>query len=609
MSLISLISISIKFKFNLLLLFKIGGKVLSDVLEFVIWQGILWTCSHQLTYDLQENIEDMKDWKEMITYRKYLPLWSQLINSKREEYKEISKLIFNNFVKNLFEIIEHLDLSTKKRIYTGENNVDFYFSDPSLDVEPIRPENFQILYNLVQFYTDIFKDFPKDFLEENFTEWLELWLDDVIRLSIKYPLISGFIQILELIVTLMMRLDYNNESVFNQNPSMVRNLESLNFFIKTNIFVRSTQYSGELQVSCLSLIFQLPTPILKNLIHEIPPIFITGFTIGRGMLDLAHRALSCFERIIETLSTDPNTKRRVLEQVLPCLESYLSSQDTGDSEVKKMFHGKKTKFVNQQTTTSDTDLMRFKKRILWLLGYFDLDDAQLILSKFEPKLVRNHITNVFRVKLDTNEEKILQIFLDDSVDKICDLALTSSERSIRISACELLHGLAVYMIGKSLDGPDTLPIFPNICRSLIILGADKDETVRQLFEPLLKQIVHFFSRSDKILSPMTTVLIESLMTMISCQSNSSIQDLSAILLNEFLQWMNRQCDRVQRKSSPINLVDLFHSMRKMSLETDASRRMGATMAFNNIYRIIREDEEIVDVYWIYLLEVFATNFK
>lgn len=582
---------------------------MSDVLEFVTWQGILWTCSHQLTYDLRENIDDIRDWKEMITYKNYLPLWSQLINPMREDYKQIAKMIFNIFVKDLFEIINHLDLSTKKRTHSEEETENFYFSDPSLDIEPIRPENYQILYNIIQFYSDIFNELSAEFLEENFAEWLEFWLENAIKLSVKYPLVSGFLQILQLVATIMVKLSYTDEVLVRGTPIMMKNLESLSYFIKNDIFDRSIQYSGELQVSCLQLIFQLPTPILKTLIHEISPIFVIGFNIGRGFLPLAHHTLSCFERIVETLSDYQKTRRHIFEQVLPCLESYMSSQDTGDNEVKKMFRrGRKTKFTSHHTT-SDTDLMRFKKRILWLLGNFDMDEAQLILSKFEPKLVRNHITNVFKVKLDTNEDSILQIFLDDSVSKICELSLTSSERSIRISACELLHGLAIYMIGKSLDGPDTLPIFSEICRSLIILGADRDETVRQLFEPLLKQIVHYFSKSDKILSPMTTILIESLMAMISCQSNSSVQDLSAVLLNEFLRWMNRQCDRSQRKSSPLNLVDLFHEMRKMSLETDASRRMGATMAFNNIYRIIREDNDIVDIYWIYLLEVFSTNFK
>lgn len=577
-------------------------------MDHVIRQGILWTCSHQLTYDVQENYDNINDWKETVTYRSYLPLWNQLFKAAKREYKSIAEMIFDTFVKNLYEIIEKLDLSTRKRQHSDAQDVDYFFNNPLLDVEPVRPEEFQILYNLVQFYGDIFKVISDEFLMENFSEWMEHFLENTIRFSIQNPLVSGFLQILEIIVRTMEKLSYNDEVVVENDPMMMKNLEILNFFIRTTIFVRATQFSGELQIACLNLVFQLPTPILKNLIRELPPIFVIGFTTGRGVLSLAHSSLSCFERIIETLTDDSQSRQKLLQEVLPCLESFLSSQDSGNDEIRKMIkRGKKPHFIGH--STSESDLMRFKKRILWLLGNFDLDEAQLILSKFEPKLVRNFYTSVLEIRLATNENSFPQLYLDDSVWKICELALTSSERSSRIAACELLHGLAVYMIGRALEGSDTLPLWREICRSLFLLAADKDETIRQMFEPLLKQIVHYFSKSDKILSPLTKVLVETLMTMISCQSNSSVQDLSALLLNEFLRWMNRQCDSNQRRSSPINLVDLFLEFRKMSLETDESRRMGATMAFNNIYRIIREDEDIVDVYWIYLLEVFCTNFR
>ena len=232
-----------------------------------------------------------------------------------------------------------------------------------------------------------------------------------------------------------------------------------------------------------------------------------------------------------------------------------------------------------------------------------------MLSSFEEKLVRQHITNIFKVKLECQELASPVIFLDDVVEKVCQLALSSSERATKISACELLHGLVLYMMGKNLDGPATLPLWKDLGLNLIILGADKDQTVRQLFEPLLMQMMHFFSQPSKILSPMTTVMTESLLISICHHGNSGVQDLSARLLREFILWIDRSTDRNQRQASPVKLVDLFYEMRKMSIETDSSRRIGATLAFNNIYRIIREDEALINVYWIYLLDVFSTNFK
>lgn len=571
----------------------------------MIWQGVLWTCSHQLVYDLQDNLENVKDWKETITYRRYLPLWKLLLTADDANHQQISKMIHNHFIKDLFLIIDKLDLSTKKRKFhdeASEADQEFFFSDPSLDLEPVRAENFQILYNLVQFYGEVIDAQSIENLKNNFIEWLELWLEKSIQLSLKHPLVSGFLQLIEISIKVINRLDYASDA---ENFEVRKTIDPLSFYIKSMLLTRCQLMSGELQIACLQLIFQVPTVILQEYVTELSQIFIIGFSVGKSLLSVAHRALACFERIVDSLSEDPKTRRKILEQVLPCLETFLSSRDSGETDVKQFKRGKKT----IARTTVETDLMRFKKRILLFLGHFDPDEAQLVLSTFEQKLVRDHITEIFQIELQCDESTMPLIFLDNIVGRVCQLAVTSSERATKISACELLHGMVLYMMGKNLHGPETLPLWKDLCTNLIILGADKDQTVRQLFEPLLMQMMHFYSQPTNILSPMATSIVECLMTTICYRGNSGIQDFSARLLREFILWVNKIADREKRKSSPIKLVDLFTEMRKMSIETDASRRMGATLAFNNIYRVIREDDLLIDVYWLYLLDVFGTNFK
>lgn len=514
----------------------------------------------------------------------------------------MAKQIYSHFIKDLFLIIDKLDLSTKKRKFHDESvgtEKEFYFSDPGLDLEPVRAENYQILYNLVQFYDDVISSQTNEFLKENFIEWLDLWIENTIQLAMKHPLVSGFLHLIEIALKEVDRLEYASDI---ENEQVKKMMEPLSSFVKTMMIMRCQQMSGELQVACLQLIFQVPTTILNYHVPEMIPIFVIGFSVGQGMLNIANRALTCLDRLVDTNSESPKTRRQILEEVLPCLETYLSGRDGGETSVKD--YKKKLK-----VTAAETDLMRFKKRILSFLGNFDPDEAQLVLSKFEQKLVRDHITDVFRVRLECSGDSSPLIFLDEIVERICQLAMSSSERATRISACELLHCLVLYMMGKNLESSATLPLWKDFCMNLIILGADKDQTIRQLFEPLLMQMMHFYSQPSKILNPMATTLIEGLLGSICYRGNSGVQDLSARLLREFLIWLYRSTDAKQRQASPIKLVDLFYEMKKMSIETNSSRRTGATLAFNNIYRIIREDENLINVYWIYLLDVFTTNFK
>ena len=502
------------------------------------------------------------------------------------------------FVRNLFAIIDQLDLTTRKRTfleaYTSVEK-EFFFSDPSLDLEPIRPQNFQILYNLVQFYGEIISSQTDEILQQNYVEWLEHWLEQSIQLCQKHSLISGFLQLIEIALKVVNRLGIVEKSA---EPHEI--VEPLQFFISSTLLVRCIQSSDELQISCLQLVFQVPALILNDSLVQMTPIFVLGFSLGHGMISLANLALTCFKKTINSLANDLIVRRKLLEDVLPCLETFLSSRNAFESKVKPSKH---------KIVTNETDLMRFKKRILLFLGRFEPEESQLILAKFEQKLVRDQVTNVLKIKLECNSEKFPMVYLDDTVARVAELAMMSSERSTRISACELLHGLVLYIMGKNLDDPNMLPVWRDLCDKLIVLGADKDLTVRNLFEPLLMQMMHYFATQEKILSSMTTEVVKSVMGMICYTGNSGVQDLSARLLREFILWVYKQNQRNNVIASPVQLVDLFHEMKKMSIESNETRRMGATLAFNNIYRIIRENQELIDTYWIYLLDVFATNFK
>jgi DNA-dependent protein kinase catalytic subunit len=174
---------------------------------------------------------------------------------------------------------------------------------------------------------------------------------------------------------------------------------------------------------------------------------------------------------------------------------------------------------------------------------------------------------VFNVKLECNDKFSPIIYLDHIIERVKNLALSSSDRSVRITACELLHGLVLYFMGKNLERYETIPMWRQLCCDLIILGADEDLTVRQLYEPLLMQMMHYFSQPSKIMSSLSKALIEALMEMIS-HKNNCVQDLSARLLREFNVWLFRQTDRNQRENSPVRLLDLFQELKKMSIETN-----------------------------------------
>lgn len=560
---------------------KSGEKNLNDIIDTVIWQGILWTCSHQLTYDLEDNFNNIQDWKETITYRNYLPLWQKLLvppqtgkKENDERYKRISLLIYECVIKHLFSIIEKLDLSTRKRKFLNESTteeLEFFFTDPGLELEAVRAENYQILYNLVQFYSDLFEHQSVDDLRYYFSDWIQLYIEKSIQYCMKYPFVSAFIYLLEIAVKILERLD------FAQNVDMTNEfnvLDPLKHFIKS-LFTKCQEMSGELQVAALHLIFQSPIhAILKDFNNELIPVFKLGFSVGKSILSLAQQALSCFEKLIDALSDNPKSKRSMLEEIMPYMEPFLSSKELSNmsDDTKNALvtfnsarQRKNRRFYIQSV---ETDLMQLKKQIALFLGRRSPEEASLILSNYDQKLVKDYANEIFQLKMHCNDAYMPIIFLDQIMERISKLAQASSNRMTRISACELFHALVLdFMKQNDNSNRESVILWKELCCTLIKLGADEDSIIIQLYEPLLFQMMHYYSNPTRILSPLTTTLIESLMLMISFKNNR-VQDLSARLLREFIVWLFRQTPSNQREISPVRLVDLFQEFKKMSIESD-----------------------------------------
>lgn len=80
--------------------------------------------------------------------------------------------------------------------------------------------------------------------------------------------------------------------------------------------------------------------------------------------------------------------------------------------------------------------------------------------------------------------------------------MSSANRQTKINACELLHAIVVYMIGKSVSDPDSsagtssghfrlTKIYHNLYPAIFKLACDVDSFARNLFQPLVMQMIHW----------------------------------------------------------------------------------------------------------------------
>lgn len=104
-------------------------------------------------------------------------------------------------------------------------------------------------------------------------------------------------------------------------------------------------------------------------------------------------------------------------------------------------------------------------------------------------------------------------------------------------------------------------------------------------------------------------------------SDSAMRDFSAKCLTEFLRWSLKQttkqvynvgffyCDSnsyftQQQEKNPFNAKSLFKRLYNLAHHPDPYKRLGAALTFNEIHRVFREEEALVDQF---VLEMMHNN--
>lgn len=86
----------------------LGNAIVDEILEKIVYQGIIWTCSHKLPFDAKNDWSAYTDWKDQVTYVSYLPLWNGfLVEMESCPYNrnEIVSKIYDQLMNALFKIM------------------------------------------------------------------------------------------------------------------------------------------------------------------------------------------------------------------------------------------------------------------------------------------------------------------------------------------------------------------------------------------------------------------------------------------------------------------------------------------------------------------------
>lgn len=121
---------------------ELGDSIVDEILEKIVLQGVIWTCSHKLPFDARTDWSVDTDWKDQVTYVAYLPLWKGFLNesgSSTYDRSAIVSKIYDQMMQALFKILVNMICTYR-----------FFFELPSF--ERFKGEN----ADFFMFYLNIF---------------------------------------------------------------------------------------------------------------------------------------------------------------------------------------------------------------------------------------------------------------------------------------------------------------------------------------------------------------------------------------------------------------------------------------------------------------------
>lgn len=581
--------------------------------------------------------------------------------SHSEEMNELCKTVYDVFVQGVLDTMQKLDLTytirrdnqesqgilLKKEKDEDEKLVDEVIAAPGM-YAPHSPREMETFLNLVEFLKMLLPDTPADM----FSRWAFVFGREVISHSTRLPLVSGFYRLLTVSLRLCERSGYfigtNRLTESNSSNSASRNESFISMECELGenehanernqrvlckelysrflheVSMRLQQYQDELLCACLELILEAPCQLLAP--FQIVRPLVQAFELGTSYLPIALTALRSLRRWLDYeedgLGEYDNIKS-FLPRILPSLDPYLlipakaTAEDKGDklqsSLQNRWSKGKQrqNKYLQLARNTNVT-LEEVQEAIVLLLGSLgdlcgcvvgkvDLGDEKRLRG---PAIVWDTEKKI-ELKLGFGADRVTML-LDSLFPRVLILAESSSNRQTKIAACELLHSVLLLVIGLEANsqGTNMTRYYEKALPVVLRLATDTEVVARQLFEPLIVQIIHWFTspaetRRQKY-SQNAGYLLEALTENVCARGQSALRDLCARCIGEYVAWAIKHTPPEQSRSpkslAGVQIRLLLDRAFTLSRLYDPAKRLGAAITLQKIIVPLREDQGLASLF-------------
>ncbi|KAJ3201400.1 hypothetical protein HDU82_008143, partial [Entophlyctis luteolus] len=580
-------------------------------------------------------------------WKVYLTFWGTLFSAdanlpSSDDIREFHEALYDGMMAAILEFPDNLNFSVREANSEAnqneEANINGAVNEFPLDSSKIvaeTPADFAIFVNFVSLCETLLPMLALNLFEK----WITVAGQKFVAYSRAHPVVSGFYKLMASILVIAEKLkvfeiiadyqmDLDTSPLMSEDQSAAHHLFSEYI---SDTLLRMRQFKDDLLVSCLKMVLACPVQIVS--VTRLCGPIVQALKLGLVYTPLAIVSLDALEHWISSRSAiDQKDLKNVFALVLPAFNDYLmleleddatQQQESSRSSKRVTKRGGKERtkhlkihgFDNQEMDVETiSNLRKVQIRIVKFLGKIGQDNRLLFdTSANESMLVWDPERNLkFPLPF---KEAIFDLSLDDMLPRIAELAEFSPDRKAKIAANELLHALTMFMIGKSqMNRPEKesrspyhktyIKLFPVFLR----LAVDLDRVTRELFQPMVMQLIHWFTKNSKYENPETMALLQSCFDSVS-STNGPLREFGAECIAEYLKWSIKHASENELENNPINAKSLFKRLYLLCKHSSPTKRLSASVIVNRIYTIFRESNALIDVFTFEILHHLLFSLK
>lgn len=532
-------------------------------------------------------------------------MWSKVLSGNSLSPETASRA-YDALLRNLLGAFRKLNLS----YHGGVVNEALTASNP-IDQE--------LFLNMVTFCELLFGTVSR--LSPHLLATLMRWVPPMSELALSIGSGQPFVSANYRLLTVLFRLC--DEADYFKAPEDPLVAEALRCFVQRSALQASSQFADELLAACLRMIVSVPLDLVvpAGNLGLLVPSLRQALALGTSDAQTGAAALDALDRWRAALSKSELDAH--LPNILPALDPYLlplaATRQAGTSMPRGWKAGRRGHGFGEDGAESKA----LQQRVMRFLGNLDGQSHALVIPAEDAvgEGLAWDLTPRLGLRLPRMGERggYLEIFLDSAIPRVVELAEQSGAGQSKALAAECLHSLIIFMVGQTATDPrsgrqgrsgDFHRLFRRVFPAVRRLAVDVDVVTRRLFEPLLFQLIHWFSNAEGE-NPDARALVDSLMEGMSGEDGSGklVRAVCARGILEFLSYGIRQRSKKQLAESDVALHPLLMRIFNLAVHPDPQHRIGAALVLCSLYSHLREETSLLERYGLQLLHVSLVSLQ